>query len=351
MLSIKYEGQAHQVYRNLPVRIQHRLNKHIHETIEQQNHRSWPWLKALGHHKPPETILVGGQPFHQVRIFKHAAWSAVALYANQDKKLMCRFNRSASFLGLPLAWLGRYMTRRERKILARLKGIPHCPQDEGDVFCHHDFQDNAVAFSYIEGWPLNFRTSMDPVVYQRLEAALEALHNQHMAHLDIHSRNILISDANEPYLIDLQTCFMMPKNWIGQSQLSQKLLRTLQASDRRRLDKIIHKFHHSAQTKPKKIHKKPRPLIIKLYRLLRKTIKTFRKYILKPIKYPKKRSFHYKLPQCQELPVDEYSIQYYVEPEEQKIVITQLREWRPNPPEPPFKKGGTYSNPPLKKGD
>ena len=110
---------------------------------------------------------------------------------------------------LPIRWTwGAWMARREFDALARLQGVQGFPQD---VFRMDRF---AICYRYIEGTTIR---EIDPGVlkggyFAKLEALVQRMHDHGIVHLDIrYRRNILITDAHEPYLIDFQTSLRLER--------------------------------------------------------------------------------------------------------------------------------------------
>src|SRR5262245_57455230 len=50
-------------------------------------------FRALGKDEPPGEIIVDGQTYRRVTLFKHDSWAATALYQSTEQTIVCKFNR------------------------------------------------------------------------------------------------------------------------------------------------------------------------------------------------------------------------------------------------------------------
>lgn len=173
-----------------------------------------PFLRALGRHEPPELLLVAGQPHRLERVFKHDSWAATALYRPEGPGpgVVCKFNRQASVFGLPLAWLGPILARREGAFLARLAPAGGVPQPRGPL---RDGAGrplpHAVAHDFVEGEPLSRRSALSDRFFPALQQLLAAMHAQGVAYVDLHKmENVLLGQDGQPWLIDFQVSFAVP---------------------------------------------------------------------------------------------------------------------------------------------
>lgn len=207
-----------------------------------------PFLRALGRREPPARIQLPppagaaagsqGPAYGLVRVFKHDSWAATALYrplppaAAGGPLLVCKFNRQASVFGLPLAWLGPLLARREGQFLARLAATGRVPAVHRRV---HDHQGrllrHAVAHDFIEGQPLARDRPLDDAFFPSLQALLQQMHGQGLAYVDLHKmENVLVDIQGRPWLIDFQVSFALPARqpWRG---LARPLFGLLSSGD------------------------------------------------------------------------------------------------------------------------
>src|SRR5208282_5327926 len=85
-------------------------------------------------------------------VLKYDSWAATALYPNSDSHaVVCKFNRVHRLLLLPTAWMGRWLARRDEKVLRVVVGVAGVPRWAGRS--HADGRPclHAVAHDWIEG--------------------------------------------------------------------------------------------------------------------------------------------------------------------------------------------------------
>ncbi|RJP85921.1 MAG: hypothetical protein C4518_15255 [Desulfobacteraceae bacterium] len=107
---------------------------------------------------------------------------------------------------------GRFIARREYQAFIKLRGIPGMPEAS---FLMDDY---AVCYRFIAGKTLKDTPpeAVGPEFFLKLEALVIRMHARNLVHLDIRNRrNILVTDAGEPALLDFQTSLHlehMPKS-------------------------------------------------------------------------------------------------------------------------------------------
>jgi hypothetical protein len=199
-------------------------------------------FRALGEQDPPAQVEIAGQPYHCTEILKHDSWAATAIYAGTAGKVVCKFNRQQSILGVPMQWLGCWLAQHEAGILRRLQDLPHVPRWSGDVKVDGKVLPFAVAHEYVEGHPLGRGERVSPDFFPKLEATLREIHRRRMAYVDLHKReNILVGDDGQPYLLDFQISFVPSRRWPGNTVLGQTILELLQKADAYHLQKHVRK--------------------------------------------------------------------------------------------------------------
>lgn len=127
------------------------------------------------------------------------------------RKVVCKdYSR---FQHRPLArWLVSYLVKREYRVLERLNDWQYSPK----VYASHD--PLVLVQEYINGRLISrFATGSEEVVGQ-LQMALQQLHQQGVAHNDIHADNVIVRADNQPVLIDFTSATWLPKwpviNWL-----------------------------------------------------------------------------------------------------------------------------------------
>ena len=190
------------------------------ELQETSNHRFSrgkkrpPYLRALGQNEPPLVVSIDGKVYQQLEIFKHDSWAATATYSDGESIVVCKFNREASFLFLPMRWLGRWLGQRETYFLKRLEGVPGIPKCYGDVRVDGKRLMNATSHAYIPGEPLSLANRLRPDFFEKLEAIICELHARRIAYVDLHkAENIIVCEDGLPYLIDFQISLTLVRYW------------------------------------------------------------------------------------------------------------------------------------------
>jgi hypothetical protein len=190
-------------------------------------------LRALGGADPPESVWVGGSEYRVADILKHDSWAATAVYAgSRGERIICKFNRVQPAFGLPMAWLGRRLARREAGFLRRLAHLDLVPDDLGPVMADGRPLAGALARSYVDGEAFRDPGQVQPAFFAELRRLLDAVHACDMAYVDLHKReNIIIGRDGRPHLIDFQVSLGMWRRWPGKSRGVRMIVRKLQAMD------------------------------------------------------------------------------------------------------------------------
>lgn len=163
------------------------------------------WLKALGRRDLPSEVHLPGGVYALEREFKHDFFAATGLYRRaDDHRVVVKFGRRGPVLGLPGAFLGRWLVGREARIYQALADLPGVPKFAGCIA-------GAFAHEYVPGHPLGRREYQPPAFYDRLERLIHALHRRGMAYVDLEKcENIIVGDDGRPHLIDFQISWHVP---------------------------------------------------------------------------------------------------------------------------------------------
>ncbi|MCP4594728.1 MAG: hypothetical protein GY842_28685 [bacterium] len=192
-----------------------------------------PSLRALGRVSLPDVVDVPTGRFHFVRMFKHDFFAATAMYEGDSGRAVLKVGRKADFLGLPLGWVGRMLTRRETAAYQRLQHLDSVPRYLG-TWGGHGF-----LHEYVEGQPLSKHLVVPDDFFARLRAAVAQLHAQDMAYVDLEKpQNVILGDDGRPYLIDFQISWSLPRRFGGKLWPFRSILRSLQEADRYHLTKL-----------------------------------------------------------------------------------------------------------------
>lgn len=227
-----------------------------------------PLLRALGQNDPPSAVEIGGRLYKRVEIFKHDSWAATARYRGAGTDAVCKFNRIEPVLGMPMAWLGRFLAEREAFALRRLAGVPGIPAELGHVSSDGRRLENAVAHQYVPGHPLASHEKPGRGFFPALLLLLQQVHRRGMAYVDLHKReNILVGQDGKPYLIDFQVCFGLWTSHSAGVPALQMALRALQTTDLYHLAKHVHN-HCPEQTNVLGLIEAHRPWWISAHRTI-----------------------------------------------------------------------------------
>jgi hypothetical protein len=240
-----------------------------------------PLFRALGAADPPLCIEVDGRSYRRVEILKHDSWAATAIYRGAAGRIVCKFNRQQSILGIPMRWLGRFLARREATMLRRLENTGHVPRLSGAIAAHGRSLPYAVAHAYVAGHPLSAEEQVADGFFPALQALLRRMHAEGMAYVDLHKReNIIVGDDGRPYLIDFQISLALSPRWLGSSNPCRAVLRLFQAADDYHL--LKHWVNHRADQCGLTIDEltSQRPWWIRAHRSIAIPFRTLRRMLL-----------------------------------------------------------------------
>jgi hypothetical protein len=237
---------------------------------ESKGRKRPPILRSLGNAEPPTEVSIDGQAYRLVEIFKHDSWAATALYAQDEHKVVCKFNRQQSLFGFPMRWSGRLLGQREKgflKRLANVTGIPKCYEDIciNGIKCKH-----VTGHDFIDGRPLSLATHLRADFMDKLESLIRQLHERRIAYIDLHkTENVIVGQNGLPYLIDFQISV-----WIPEVRGLGWLFQIFAQSD------LYHIEKHRRSVLGQSLHTIPRPWWIRLHRRITAPIRTMRRRFL-----------------------------------------------------------------------
>jgi len=236
----------------------------------------------LGNDDPPEKVTVRGATFQRAEILKHDSWAATAIYRNEaHERIICKFNRTAPFFGIPLAWIGRALARREARFLELLADLETVPNDLGHVSGDGRLLPNAIARCYVDGEPMRVKQKLNPGIFDELFELLQTMHKRNMAYVDLHKlENIIVGRDGHPHLIDFQVCFGLSARWPGNGKIARYCLARLQEIDIYHLNKHLTRCLPGTLTAEQIRQKSAVPPFIRVHRFFAVPLRTARRKLL-----------------------------------------------------------------------
>jgi hypothetical protein len=228
-------------------------------------------MRALGKSNLPFQLDIGGNNWQLVRTVKHDFWAATGFYENDAGRLaVLKMSRIEDFAGFSLAWIGRFLCRREVRFYNRLSDLPNVPRVIGLV------GKNGFVHDYVPGRPLRKDKPVPDGFFRQLTDLLAELHRRDIAYLDTNKpENILLGDDGIHHLIDFQISWDLHD--FGNWWLNRWWLRRLQRED------FYHILKHKKRLRPDEMtpdelaraeHRSP---LIRLHRFLTKPYFKFRR--------------------------------------------------------------------------
>lgn len=188
----------------------------------------------------PPIVGAAGVRYEWVQTFKHDFFAATGLYRAPDGRLaVLKVGRITDAFSLPLRWIGRWLTARERALYELLDGTPGVPRYVGAVGT------NGFLHEYVPGRPLGRDDAVADAFFPQLESLLETLHRQNIAYIDLNKRqNVLLGEDGRPYLIDFQISLRLRPGFWRRFAPARWLLRRFQKADR------YHFLKHKRRLRP-----------------------------------------------------------------------------------------------------
>jgi hypothetical protein len=157
-------------------------------------------MRALGEAGLPETVQVQGRPLRLVRTVKHDFHAATGFYGDDGGvRAVVKVGRDASFAGLPLWRVGRWLCRREMRFYERLADVGSVPALLGAV------GRTGFAHAFVPGRPLAETRPVPDGYFDLLQQVVAEVHRRGIAYVDANKpENFLVGNDGRPYLIDFQ---------------------------------------------------------------------------------------------------------------------------------------------------
>lgn len=229
-------------------------------------------MYACGRKGLPDAIFCCHQTWQLENVFKHDFFACTGLYVCRDTHQRCvlKMSRLQSFIGIPTAWIGRFLRNRELNIIKKLDGIDQVPK------LLTTFGRNGLIYQYIEGQSLDERPVLANNFFFMLGQLLEKIHDRNVCYMDLNKRgNILVGKDGRPYLIDFQISLLLP----GKS--CSRLRQHLQKED------YYHLLKHKRRFRPELLREneweksRKTSRLIKLHRFIGNPFRSLRRGILR----------------------------------------------------------------------
>ena len=235
-------------------------------------------LRALGSRELPARIELNGVPYDRVGTFKHDFFAATGLYRGAGRYVVLKIGRREGFLGIPLGWAGRLLTRHEADLFGQLADLDGVPALVGV------WQDDSLIHEYVPGHPLSKGEPVNDKFFVRLRAMVDVLHQRRIAYVDLEKpQNVLVGEDGRPHLIDFQISWPWPVGWPARSPLGRWLCRRLQEGDRYHLGKLQRRFRPDQLTPQELAASYARPWPVRLHRKLTAPATRFRRWVLSKV--------------------------------------------------------------------
>lgn len=183
-------------------------------------------MRAMGKSDPPETLAIDGLTWRRTKIVKHDFFAATAFYhqPQTNRRAVLKISRSLDFAGVPLAWLGRWLCRRELRFYRALADLPNIPAILATV------GQTGFVHDYVPGRPLSRDRPVPDGFFDQLQELLAEMHRRNLAYVDTNKpENILLGDDGRPHLIDFQISVDLTD--FGDNRLTRWVLRHFQQAD------------------------------------------------------------------------------------------------------------------------
>ena len=220
-------------------------------------------LTALGGRSLPQELSVHGRKYRLDRVFKNDFFAITARYEGDAGRVIVKVHRQASFLLMPLGWLGRMLARRECAAFERLADVSGVPRLIGR------WGRTGVVREYIEGHALSRGEHVSDEFHSQLRELIGAIHTHDMAYVDLEKcENVLVGDDGRPYVFDFQIAWLSSPRWGGKLWPARKLLAWFQAGDRYHLGKLHRRTRPDQLTNEELVATYRRPWYVRGHRFI-----------------------------------------------------------------------------------
>jgi len=233
-------------------------------------------LKALGKKSLPDSLELEGQPYRLAAILKNDFFAVTGRYESDGRSVILKVQRQASFLLIPLRWIGRILAAKERAALTRLADLPGIPKLLGE------WGGTGLIREYIKGETLADVVRVDDQFHHRLRGLIDAIHARGMAYVDLEKReNVLIDREGRPCLFDFQIAWYVPRRWGGDLWPLTAARRWFQRGDLYHLQKLKRRTRPDLLSEEERKASYRKPWFVKLHGFFARPMTRLRRRILK----------------------------------------------------------------------
>jgi hypothetical protein len=235
-------------------------------------------MRALGRAGLPREFSLDRITYRLQRTIKHDFFAATAFYVDDSgHTVVLKISRTTDFAGVPLAWVGRWLCRREMRFYNKLADLPNVPNVLGTV------GPTGFVHDFVPGRPLEKNRPVPDGFFDELQQLLGQLHARGLAYVDTNKpQNILLGDDGRPHLIDFQISYDLAE--LGDWRLNRWWLRRLQHED------LYHVLKHKRRIRPDEMtpdeteRATRKSALIRLHRLLTKPYFALRRRTFKRLR-------------------------------------------------------------------
>jgi hypothetical protein len=235
-------------------------------------------MRALGRKNLPETIFLNGVTWRHQRTHKHDFWAATGFYKDdRGERAVLKMGRIEPYCGMSLAWVGRWLCRREMRFYNALSDLPNVPRILGRV------GETGFLHEYVPGEPLSRERPVPDGFFIKLEQLIRELHRRRIAYVDANKpENILLGADGLPHLIDFQISWDLTE--LGDNFINRWILTRHQRADIYHLLKHKRRMRPDEMTEAERVRAQHRNVSVKVLRAVSMPYKKIRRSTFKRLR-------------------------------------------------------------------
>lgn len=235
-------------------------------------------MRALGKQGLPARFELKGVRYVLEQEIKHDFFAATGFYQDPSgRRVVLKASRAIDFAGMPLAWLGRWLCRREVRFYRKLSDLPNVPPVVGLV------GPTGFVHEYVKGRPLARDKPVPDGFFALLRQLLSELHRRGIAYVDTNKpENILLGDDGLPHLIDFQISWDVAE--LGDWFVNRWWLRRLHHADFYHVAKHQKRLRPDEMTPEEMQQSERRGVLIRMHRTIFKPYFRLRRHTFKRLR-------------------------------------------------------------------